>query len=459
MLDHGQVYKTRVVSKGLTWMVYRRYRNFYNLDQKLRKKFALRLSLPKKKLLGNLKTEFIEGRRVALHVYMQQLLRVPDVQNSPELTAFLAPDQAGDVEGTVAEEEIGNETGGRAAFTLDDFHLMKVIGKGSFGKVVLARGKADQQVYAIKILDKKAIVKKGELEHVKSERNVLIATTHHPFLVTLHCSFQSPDKLYFVLNYVNGGELFYHLQRDKRFPETRARFYAGEIALALGHLHSVGIVYRDLKPENILIAADGHIILTDFGLCKEGITAVDTTTTFCGTPEYLSPEVLRNEPHGFPVDWWSFGIVLYEMISGLPPFYSENRELMYERTLSEDLNFSLAFSAPAKEMIKLLLVRDPALRLGTGEDDVEAIKAQPFFAAIEWDALYRKEITPPWIPQVRSEEDTGYIDAEFLREPVTQAGVAAKLPDSVNAQFSGFTFSGDASAVAAAAAHEDDDDD
>lgn len=198
-----------------------------------------------------------------------------------------------------------------------DFEFLKMIGKGSFGKVLLAKHKKEGQTYAIKVLAKKMILKRNEKAHIMCERNVLLKNLNHPFLVGLRYSFQSKDKLYFVLDYVNGGELFFHLQKERYFSESRAKFYAAEITSALGYLHSENIVYRDLKPENILLDAEGHIVLTDFGLCKDNLSGRQTTNTFCGTPEYLAPEVLRKEAYDRCVDWWCLGAVLYEMIYGL----------------------------------------------------------------------------------------------------------------------------------------------
>ena len=179
-----------------------------------------------------------------------------------------------------------------------------MIGRGSFGKVFMAIHKLEDKIYAVKVLSKEAIIKRNEVKHVMTERNVLIRNLRHPFLVGLHYSFQSADKLYFVLDYVNGGELFYHLSHQRTFPEARVRFYAAEIAHAIGYMHSNMIIYRDLKPENILIDNEGHIKLTDFGLCKEDIHATTTTNTFCGTPEYLAPEILKKLPYTRAVDWW-----------------------------------------------------------------------------------------------------------------------------------------------------------
>ncbi|KNC50935.1 AGC/SGK protein kinase [Thecamonas trahens ATCC 50062] len=449
------VYKLSIKCGPSAWSIYRRYRNFHQFNHKVKKKYGVDFGLPKKRLLGNLNPDFVEGRRVSLHRYMARVLADDVVRKSSELVDFLAPDSVDDMEGTVAESEVASEVDGATKVSLADFKLLSVIGRGSFGKVVLARGIADNKVYAIKVLDKKTIMKKGELDHVKSERNVLISTASHPFLVSLHFSFQTEEKLYFVMDYVNGGELFYHLQRDKKFSESRARFYAAEIALGIGHLHSVGIAYRDLKPENLLINSDGHILITDFGLCKEDLDQHDTTTTFCGTPEYLAPEILRNEPHGFSVDWWALGIVLYEMLSGLPPFYTENKTLMYERTLYEQVYYPPYFSKDAKSLIAGLLHREPSLRLGAN-DDVDELKAHPFFASIDWDALLAKTITPPWIPAVEAADDIQYVDGEFLAQPLHDRAHRKKLSDTAQSAFDGFTFAGEQSALSAAASADPD---
>lgn len=234
----------------------------------------------------------------------------------------------------------------------NDFEFLKVIGKGSFGKVYLAKHKKETKIYAIKVLSKQMILKHNEKRHVMSERNVLLQNLKHPFLVGLHYSFQSKDKLYFVLDYANGGEMFYHLQQERVFDEARARFYAAEITSALGYLHSEGIVYRDLKPENILLDSSGHLVLTDFGLSKEGLHNLDTTTTFCGTPEYLAPEVIRKEAYDRNVDWWCLGAVLYEMLFGLPPFFSQDRIEMYDNILNQPLRFRSNASQESRHILE-----------------------------------------------------------------------------------------------------------
>lgn len=276
-----------------------------------------------------------------------------------------------------------------------DFEFMKIIGKGSFGKVYLAKHKSENKVYAIKVISKQMILKHNEKRHVMSERNVLLQNLRHPFLVAMHYAFQSSDKLYFVLDYANGGEMFYHLSRERKFDEERAKFYAAEITSALGYLHSEGIVYRDLKPENILLDATGHLMLTDFGLCKEGLyDSLDTTTTFCGTPEYLAPEVLRKEPYDRCVDWWCLGSVLYEMLFGLPPFFSRDRTEMYNKILHQPLRFRHACSPSARSILEALLSKPKYTRLGYAGDAAE-VMSHEFFNSINWSLLEQKRLKPP----------------------------------------------------------------
>ena len=190
-----------------------------------------------------------------------------------------------------------------------------------------------------------------------------------------------------TLFYANGGELFFHLQKERVFSEPRARFYAAEIGSAIGYMHDQDILYRDLKPENLLLDREGHVVLTDFGLCKEFITSNDTTQTFCGTPEYLAPEVLRKEPYSKAIDWWCYGSVLYEMLYGLPPFYSKDSQEMYRKILNQPLAFKSWASSPAKDILSQLLQKDPRKRMGNSIDDFQEIKAHHFFREIDWEKL------------------------------------------------------------------------
>eukprot|EP01096_Ripella_sp_DP13-Kostka_P013865 TRINITY_DN610_c0_g1_i1.p1 TRINITY_DN610_c0_g1~~TRINITY_DN610_c0_g1_i1.p1 ORF type:complete len:494 (+),score=244.84 TRINITY_DN610_c0_g1_i1:44-1483(+) len=295
---------------------------------------------------------------------------------------------------------------------IDDFESLCVIGKGSFGKVMQVKKKDTGKIYAMKILNKQTIIERNELEHTRSEKSILQKLCH-PFLVNLNYSFQTPDKLFFIMDYVNGGELFYHLQRDKRFSEERARFYCAEIVLGLEYLHNSGVLYRDLKPENLLLTDDGHICMTDFGISKEGLVSDDDrTATFCGTPEYLAPEVLEGNGYGKAVDWWSFGTLMFEMLTGLPPFYSEDVQQMYQKIMTARLQIPKTVSDEAKDLLEKLLIRDPEQRL----TEPPMIKKHPWFAGIDWEALVQKEVTPPFIPPVSGKEDTSQVDPVFTGE-------------------------------------------
>jgi len=270
-----------------------------------------------------------------------------------------------------------------------------VIGKGSFGKVLQVRKKDTGRIYAMKVLNKKNILDNGELEHTKTEKNILQKLIH-PFLVNLNYSFQTADKLYFIMDYINGGELFYHLQKEHKFTSERVRFYCGEIVLGLEYLHNSGVIYRDLKPENILLTDDGHICMTDFGISKEGLLADnDRTATFCGTPEYLAPEVLEGKGYTKAVDWWSFGTLMYEMLTGLPPFYSQDVQQMYFKIMHAKLELPDTLDSDTKSILNGLLEREPSKRLA----DSTMIRAHPYFKGLDWEKLLRKEIAPPFILQ------------------------------------------------------------
>lgn len=324
----------------------------------------------------------------------------------------------------------------------EDFELLAVIGRGSFGKVMQVRKKDTGKIYAMKVMRKDAIIQKNQVTHTKDEKSILQKILH-PFIVQLHFAFQTRDKLYMILDYVNGGELFYHLKKEGKFSVERVKIYAAEIASAMSHLHAQGIVYRDLKPENILLDNDGHIIITDFGLSKE-IPKDDSegTHTFCGTPEYLAPEVLRGQGHGHGVDWWSLGTLIYEMLTGLPPFYSKNINLMYQKILSSELTFPSYISEDAQDLLEGLLTRDPDRRFGS-----EEVKEHPFFKDIDWDALNRKEIEPPWKPQVKDETDISQIDVYFTSEDAVDSyvdrGPLGGLDDDDKDMFKGFTYAGE----------------
>lgn len=323
--------------------------------------------------------------------------------------------------------------------TKEDFDLLCVIGRGSFGKVMQVKHKGTGKIYAMKVMRKDAIIAKNQVAHTRDEKSIL-QRIQHPFIVNLRFAFQTKDKLYMIMDYVNGGELFFHLKKEGKFSEERVRLYAAEISSALMHLHSHGIIYRDLKPENILIDKDGHIVITDFGLSKE-VPKDDSTHTFCGTPEYLAPEVLKGQGHSYPVDWWSLGTLIYEMLTGLPPFYSKHINIMYQKILSAPLTFPGSMSDSARSLLEGFLTRDPEKRLGG-----DAVREHPFFKDLDWDAMERREIEAPWKPPVRDLTDTTQIDEYFTAEKPTDSAPEGSLLDALDDDdkdiFEGFTFAG-----------------
>ncbi|EDO19622.1 hypothetical protein Kpol_1018p162 [Vanderwaltozyma polyspora DSM 70294] len=323
--------------------------------------------------------------------------------------------------------------------SIDDFDLLKVIGKGSFGKVIQVRKKDTQKIYALKAIRKAYIVSKSEVTHTLAERTVL-SKVDCPFIVPLKFSFQSPEKLYLVLAFINGGELFFHLQKEGRFSLSRSRFYAAELLCALETLHKFDVIYRDLKPENILLDYQGHIALCDFGLCKLNMKDKDQTDTFCGTPEYLAPELLLGQGYSKVVDWWTLGVLLYEMLTGLPPYYDEDVPKMYKKILQEPLRFPDEFDKDAKDLLIGLLSRDPKRRLGY--NGAQEIKSHPFFSQLSWQRLWMKGYIPPYKPPVVSSVDTSNFDEEFTREKPIDSVVDEFLSESVQQQFGGWTYVG-----------------
>ncbi|GMK59657.1 hypothetical protein CspeluHIS016_0802630 [Cutaneotrichosporon spelunceum] len=305
-----------------------------------------------------------------------------------------------------------------------DFEFLKLIGRGTFGRVFQVRKRDTKRIYAMKVLSKKEIVAKKEVAHTIGERKILQRSLECPFLVGLKFSFQTEKELYFVTDYKSGGELFWHLQKEGRFSEDRARFYIAELVLALEHLHKYNIVYRDLKPENILLDATGHIALCDFGLSKPDLTNDQLTNTFCGTTEYLAPEVLLDEKgYGKHVDFWSLGVLLFEMCCGWSPFYAEQTQEMYRLICYGKIRFPKhVIGDDGKQFVKGLLNRNPQNRLGAKRGAAE-LKEHPFFKSIDWDLLYKKQITPPFKPIVDSDESVANFDPEFTNSTLEEAGI------------------------------------
>lgn len=336
----------------------------------------------------------------------------------------------------------------RKAYGPDDFEVLRLLGKGTFGQVFQVKKKDTGRIYAMKVLSKKVIVKKKEIAHTIGERNILVRTSAaaSSFIVGLKFSFQTPTDLYLVTDYMSGGELFWHLQKEGRFTEDRAKFYIAELVLALEHLHDNDIVYRDLKPENILLDANGHIALCDFGLSKANLNNDGTTNTFCGTTEYLAPEVLLDET-GYTkmVDFWSLGVLIFEMCCGWSPFYADNTQQMYKNIAFGKVRFPKeVLSVEGRSFVKGLLNRNPKHRLGA-TNDARELRAHAFFNDIDWNLLKAKSIPPPFKPHLTSETDTSNFDPEFTSESTSvlkkQMELASTpLSPGIQANFKGFTY-------------------
>ncbi|KAJ1983685.1 Serine/threonine kinase [Dimargaris verticillata] len=327
---------------------------------------------------------------------------------------------------------------------LHDFNLKAVLGKGNFGKVMLAEEKASKDIYAIKVLKKEFIIQNDEIESTQSEKRVFQTANleRHPFLIGLHSCFQSETRIYFVMEYISGGDLMWHIQRQN-FSERRAKFYAAEVLLALEYFHRHDIIYRDLKLDNILLAADGHVKIVDYGLCKEHMGFGSTTNTFCGTPEFMAPEILLEQRYGRAVDWWAFGVLIYEMLLGQPPFRGETEDEIFDAILDEEVLYPINMSRDSVSILQRLLTREPAKRLGSGPSDAEEIKRHPFFKGINWNDIFHKRVTPPYLPQIRSRFDISNFDEEFTRERPVLTPTSTVLDEADQDEFASFSYVAD----------------
>ena len=295
--------------------------------------------------------------------------------------------------------------------TLDSFYTISVIGKGSYAKVILVKKKNTQKYYAMKVLKKQNIAKKKQEMHVKTERDILVTMAPHPFLIKLHSTFQNKKKLYFILEYCPGGELFSLLQKRRRFTEDQARFYTAQMVLALEHLHKHNIVYRDLKPENVLINKDGYIKITDFGLSRMNVKK-NEAKTICGTPEYLAPEIVMKLGYGKTVDWWTLGSILYEMLVGVPPFYTSNREELFYKIKFVNPKLPGYLSEETKKLLEGLLKKDPTRRLGSA-NGAEDVKSHSWFRNLNWGFLAEKKYEPFFLPKIKGDLGLHNFDPEF----------------------------------------------
>jgi len=554
----GSADDTRQHGRNKPWKVYRRYRQFHELYLTLQQKGYHVPPLPPKRFIGSFEPEFVYKRLKDLSKWMNQLLQPPKIANcestpkdtrlSTTMRRFLTADadvrprglekihylttdsdvsrrksSSNIADGETLEKEQHETTSARNSsqsipkpnmkgkgVELTNFELCKVIGKGSYGKVLLVRDRYTGEQFAMKVLDKRNITRRKQIVHTNTERRVL-GFTRHPFIVRLHYAFQTRNQLYLILDYCSGGEIFFHLSLVGAFNEEAVAFYGAEIILALDHLHTLGVVYRDLKPENILLDKYGHIRLTDFGLSKileelpdvridrnqhtpakakslygddkiinektndediykRSVRQAQRTFSFCGTPEYLAPEILEKKGHGIAVDWWSLGMVLHEMLTGLPPWYTKDRDRLFDDICNAELKLADYLSETVKDLLQNLLQRNPKKRLGSRHETprtmmrrlksiagfgkkkaerlpIDLLKGHPFFSEIDFEKLLTRKVKTPFIPKAESSEteresvkhvDTPNFSKKFTSMPIPMLSKEKDDPNQRN--FRRFSF-------------------
>lgn len=287
----------------------------------------------------------------------------------------------------------------KGKYSLSDFEILRTLGTGSFGRVHLVQSRHNQRFYAVKVLKKLQVVKMKQVEHTNDERSML-QEVKHPFLITLWGTFQDAKNLYMVMDFVEGGELFSLLRKSQRFPNPVAKFYAAEVTLALEYLHQKDIIYRDLKPENLLLDRYGHLKITDFGFAKK---VSDITWTLCGTPDYLAPEVVSSKGYNKSVDWWSLGILIFEMLCGYTPFWDTGSPMkIYENILKGRVRYPPYIHPDAQDLLQHLITSDLTKRLGNTHGGAEGIKKHQWFAEVTWERLAKKDIDAPYVPPVKA---------------------------------------------------------
>ena len=323
------------------------------------------------------------------------------------------------VNNTVGNTEDQNEQALTVKVTYNDFLPLKLLGRGSFGEVLLVKLKATNKIYAMKILEKKILKLKKQQSHTKTERDLMVKI-NSPFIVNIKSAFQDETNLYLVSEFMQGGDMFFHMHEGQivTFDTKKTKFYIIELVLALESLHKNNMVYRDLKPENILLDNKGHIKLTDFGLSKILEDENDKAFTICGTPQYLAPEVLLKQGYDKNVDWWSLGCIMFEMLVGKLPFPIKRDVKMSLKIYEKKIAFPNNIDKDAEDLIKKLLVINPKKRLGYGPNGSDDIKNHPFFKGVDWNLAYEKKIDPPFVPKLKNEMDLSYFDNFFTDEPI-----------------------------------------
>lgn len=332
----------------------------------------------------------------------------------------------------------------KASIGLDSFYTLSVIGKGSYAKVLLVKKKDTGCLYAMKVLKKQNVERKKQENHVKTERDILVGLDDCPFIVKLFYTFQTDKKLYFILEFCPGGEIFNLLQKKRRLSEDQTRFYAAQMVLALEHLHKQDIIYRDLKPENVIVDANGYIKITDFGLSRMNVKNNDAKSV-CGTPEYLAPEIILKLGYGKPVDWWTLGNMIYEMLVGIPPFYTNNRQELFEKIKFMSPKYPNYLSSVTKGLIESLLRKDPSIRLGSARG-ADELKEHPFFDCIDWKLLQEMKYEPFFKPKINTDMGLHNFDPEFTELPVNSLEVS-EGPNRSFKKFEGFSWNNDGSYV------------
>ncbi|KAI9295447.1 Pkinase-domain-containing protein [Neoconidiobolus thromboides FSU 785] len=326
--------------------------------------------------------------------------------------------------------------------TIKDYNLLVVLGRGNFGKVMLGEVKETKELVAIKILKKDAAIENDEVDALKSEREVFKQTTkeRHPFLVHMEACFTSNASIFFVMEYVIGGDLMSLIQRLRNFTPTQTRFYTVEVILALEFLHKRNIIYRDLKLDNIMLCGDGHIKVADYGLCKLNMPYGSITSTFCGTPEFMAPEILNERKYGSSVDWWSLGVLMYQMTLGQSPFTGADDMEIFDSIIEDEVLYPLSLPRTTVSILERLLTKDPKKRIGCGPSGSDEIKQHPYFRDIDWDAHFKRQVTPPYIPKVKNGKDVTNFDEEFTSQPPTLTPTSSMLTPVQQKKFEGFSF-------------------